>query len=283
MCALALVCATANASARELVQTKTRVRGFELSRAQSVGHHERVSLERHPGFPRLQLQPCVRPAPLWSWPGQNPYRWRDPSGRIGFDGQSTDRATGSPQDWGDPAFGKGAAAGAGAGALGALAALSGSLEAGVAGLITRALASPSAIARWAGIGASASIATAKGCAEAPTSSAPVNVSPMVAELRALGPVPGFQVHHLLPEYLGKMLGYTTQQMAEHPGTFVSQWSHTGAANPAAIHKAIAQYLPPMANGSRATYSAAEIREGLQRAYADLGRSDLFGAIEHLIP
>lgn len=54
---------------------------------------------------------------------------------------------------------------------------------------------------------------------------------------------GFQVHHILPEYLGKMLGYTTQQMAEHPGTFISQWSHTGALNPAAMHKAISLVEP----------------------------------------
>jgi hypothetical protein len=109
-----------------------------------------------------------------------------------------------------------------------------------------------------------------------------NVSPTVAELRALGSVKGFQVHHILPEYLGKMLGYTSQQMTAHPGTFISQWAHTGALNPAAMHKAISRYLPPMVNGQRATYSAAQIRGGLQQAYADLGRSDLFGAIEHLI-
>jgi filamentous hemagglutinin len=62
-----------------------------------------------------------------------------------------------------------------------------------------------------------------------------DVIPTVNELRALGPVPGFQVHHLLPEYLGKMLGYTSEQMAEHPGAFISQWAHTGAGNEAAVH------------------------------------------------
>jgi hypothetical protein len=48
---------------------------------------------------------------LWSWPGQNPFRWADPSGRIGFDGPSTDRAIGSPQDWGDASFVTGMEAG----------------------------------------------------------------------------------------------------------------------------------------------------------------------------
>jgi hypothetical protein len=110
-----------------------------------------------------------------------------------------------------------------------------------------------------------------------------NVSPTVAQLLALGPVKGFQVHHILPQYLGKMLGYTAEQMTEHPGTFISQWSHTGALNPLALHKAISHYLPPMVDGQKATYSAAQIRGGLQQAYADVGSSDLFGAIEHLIP
>jgi hypothetical protein len=62
---------------------------------------------------------------LWSWPGQNPFRWRDPSGRIGMDGASTDRAIGAGQNWADPAFlrglNQGAAAGAAFNALGAAA------------------------------------------------------------------------------------------------------------------------------------------------------------------
>jgi RHS repeat-associated protein len=42
---------------------------------------------------------------LWGWPGQNSIRWRDPSGRIGMgDSASSDRAIGSPQNWGDSSF-----------------------------------------------------------------------------------------------------------------------------------------------------------------------------------
>jgi RHS repeat-associated protein len=109
-----------------------------------------------------------------------------------------------------------------------------------------------------------------------------NVVPTVGELRTLGTVRGFQVHHLLPEYLGKMLGYTSEQMLEHPGAFISQWAHTGAANPEAVHKAISTYLPPMVNGSKAIYTAAEIRAGLQAAYESLGKSSWFDVVAHLI-
>ena len=106
-------------------------------------------------------------------------------------------------------------------------------------------------------------------------------SPTVAALRAIGPVKGFQAHHLLPEYLGKMMGFTRAQMRGHPGTLISQWAHTGKLNPAAVHKAISKYLPPMVNGQRATYTSAQIRTGLERAYGDLGRRDLWDAIAHL--
>ena len=42
---------------------------------------------------------------LWAWPGQNPIRWRDPTGRIGMgDAPSSDRAIGSSQNWSDPSF-----------------------------------------------------------------------------------------------------------------------------------------------------------------------------------
>jgi hypothetical protein len=74
-CALPVVCAAANAaSARKLVS-------FELSRRQRAEHRELASLESYPGLPRLQLQPCARPAAFWSWLGRNQPRWRDPSGR----------------------------------------------------------------------------------------------------------------------------------------------------------------------------------------------------------
>ena len=163
LCALALVCATANASARELVQTKTRVRGFELSRAEHAEHRERVSLERHPGFPHLQLQPCVRPAPLWSWPGNNPYRWRDPSGRVGFDGASTDRAIGAGQDWGGPSFQSGMAWGGFAGAVAGVGALFGSIEAGAWGLVSSLVRSPVAALRVAGAAAGGAALSVKNC------------------------------------------------------------------------------------------------------------------------
>jgi len=110
----------------------------------------------------------------------------------------------------------------------------------------------------------------------------INISPTVSELRGIGPIKGFQVHHILPEYLGKMLGYTPKDMMLHPGAFVSRWAHTGAPNPAAIHKAIARYLPPMVKHKKAIYTAPQIGVGLQRAYGDLGFDDYYSAIEHLI-
>lgn len=81
---------------------------------------------------------------------------------------------------------------------------------------------------------------------------------------------------------GKMLGYTTKEMESHPGTLVSQWSHTGAANPEALHKAIAAELPPMVSGQRATYTIDQISSGLKNVYESLGRSDLFRSIQSLI-
>ncbi len=106
---------------------------------------------------------------LWSWPGQNPFRWRDPSGRIGFDGQSTDRAIGAGQDWGDPAFQRGMnqgfAAGALLGALGVEAA-GGGISLGISGFLTRLSASPAALLRWLGLAGAASTQLVKGCADA---------------------------------------------------------------------------------------------------------------------
>jgi RHS repeat-associated protein len=100
---------------------------------------------------------------LWSWPGQNPFRWADPSGRIGFDGPSTDRAIGSPQDWGDPSFGRGQQYGFAAAVLAGVAGFAGSIEGAVAAIIGRALASSSVGIRTAGVIGSAAIGGAKEC------------------------------------------------------------------------------------------------------------------------
>jgi RHS repeat-associated protein len=107
------------------------------------------------------------------------------------------------------------------------------------------------------------------------------VSPTVSELRQLG-VKGFQAHHGLPEYLGKMLGYTSKQMAEHPGILVSQFRHTGKLNPNAIHKAISKYLPPSTRFKKVNYSPQQIRQGLQKAYNDLGMPEMYKEIAPLI-
>ncbi|GBH08900.1 hypothetical protein KPSA1_02288 [Pseudomonas syringae pv. actinidiae] len=47
-----------------------------------------------------------------------------------------------------------------------------------------------------------------------------------------------------------MLGYTKNDMLDHPATLITQHSHTGKANPEAMHKAISKYLPPLAGGKR---------------------------------
>ncbi|MGI2184074.1 SpvB/TcaC N-terminal domain-containing protein [Shewanella oncorhynchi] len=107
------------------------------------------------------------------------------------------------------------------------------------------------------------------------------VNPTVVELRALGQK-GFQAHHILPEYLGKMLGYTSKEMASHPGILVTQWAHTGKLNPDALHKTISKYLPPMVGGRKASYSADQISVGLEKAYGDLGRPELYNSINGLI-
>lgn len=104
-------------------------------------------------------------------------------------------------------------------------------------------------------------------------------SPTVQELQGIA-TKGFQAHHILPQYLGKMLGYTTQQMLSHPGTMVTQWKHTGALNPEALHKAINQFLPAMVNGQRVTYTANQIQVGLEKAYNQLGRSDLYRSVKN---
>jgi RHS repeat-associated protein len=114
---------------------------------------------------------------LWSWPGQNPFRWRDPSGRIGMDGASTDRAIGAGQNWADPAFlrglNQGAAAGAAFNALGAAAIFGGAglftgaaIEQGVSLGLARLASSPMGVLRWLGLLGTASGQVVKGCADA---------------------------------------------------------------------------------------------------------------------
>ncbi|PZW63606.1 filamentous hemagglutinin [Pseudomonas sp. URMO17WK12:I1] len=120
------------------------------------------------------------------------------------------------------------------------------------------------------------IAGAKGTAQV----VPDVISPTYRELQGLNK--GFQAHHTLPQYLGKMLGYTKNDMLDHPATLITQYSHTGKVNPDAMHKAISKYLPPMVGGKPATYTPGQISSGLQKAYGDIGRPELFDSIKHLI-
>jgi RHS repeat-associated protein len=108
------------------------------------------------------------------------------------------------------------------------------------------------------------------------------VNPTHAELISINAGTKLQSHHLLPKYLGKMLGYTEKQMLDHPATLITQFSHTGKMNPNAMHKAISNYLPPMIRGNQAVYSNSQIRIGLQNAYNDIGRPELFNSISPLI-
>jgi len=86
----------------------------------------------------------------------------------------------------------------------------------------------------------------------------------------------------MPQYLDEMLGYTKKDMPDHPATLITQFSHTGKINPKAMHKAISKYLPPIAGGKKANYSAETIRSGLQNAYNDIGRPELFKSVNNLI-
>jgi len=79
-----------------------------------------------------------------------------------------------------------------------------------------------------------------------------------------------------------MLGYTKNDMLDHPATLITQYSHTGKVNPDAMHKAISKYLSPMVGGKPATYTSGQISSGLQKAYGDIGRPELFDSIKHLI-
>ncbi|OIN46551.1 hemagglutinin [Pseudomonas azotoformans] len=127
----------------------------------------------------------------------------------------------------------------------------------------------------------AAINAAKGGgAKAPGQSVPDVISPTYRELQGLNK--GFQAHHTLPQYLGKMLGYTKNDMLDHPATLITQYSHTGKINPDAMHKAISKYLPPMVGGKPATYTPGQISSGLQKAYGDIGRPELYDSIKHLI-
>jgi len=109
---------------------------------------------------------------------------------------------------------------------------------------------------------------------------PEVLSPTYRELQGLNK--GFQAHHILPQYLGKMLGYTKNDMLDHPATLITQYSHTGKVNPDAMHKAISKYLPPMVGGKQANYTSGQIWEGLQKAYSEIGRPELFDSVKHLI-
>ncbi|HEX2873267.1 MAG TPA: RHS repeat-associated core domain-containing protein, partial [Polyangiaceae bacterium] len=111
---------------------------------------------------------------LWSWPGQNPFRWRDPSGRIGFDGESTDRAIGADQDWGDPGFRSGMMGGGVAGAALGGVLLAGPVEFAVAAIRLRLSLMRAAAARAAAAALSAAIGGARACSDngsSPVSSA----------------------------------------------------------------------------------------------------------------
>jgi hypothetical protein len=108
------------------------------------------------------------------------------------------------------------------------------------------------------------------------------VNPTYAELKSINAGTKLQAHHILPQYLGKMLGYTEKQMLNHPATLITQFSHTGKMNQNAMHKAISNYLPPMIRGKQAIYSNSQIRVGLQNAYNDIGRPELFNSISPLI-
>ncbi|GEA11991.1 FG-GAP-like repeat-containing protein [Alteromonas sp. KUL49] len=100
-------------------------------------------------------------------------------------------------------------------------------------------------------------------------------SPTYRELAGL--VKGFEAHHILPQYLGKQLGYTQKQMLDHPAILIPKFKHTGALNPDAYHKVINRYLP-----RNQTYTPQQIRGGLQRAYEDLGKPELYRSVEGLI-
>ena len=124
-------------------------------------------------------------------------------------------------------------------------------------------------------GRAASGASSKG-----GSTTPAEISPTYRELQGINK--GFQAHHTLPQYLGKMLGYSKNDMMDHPATLITQYSHTGKLNPDAMHKAISKYLPPMVGGKAASYTPDQISTGLQKAYGDIGRPELFKSVQHLI-
>jgi hypothetical protein len=50
------------------------------------------------------------------------------------------------------------------------------------------------------------------------------ISPTYRQLQGLNK--GFEAHHILPQYLGKMLGYTKKQMMDHPATSIPKFKHT---------------------------------------------------------
>jgi RHS repeat-associated protein len=103
----------------------------------------------------------TRGGTLWSWPGNNPFRWRDPSGRFGYDDfESWMMAHGE-----DLALGVAAVSVAPIAIYAAGAAAAGA-ELGVAALIARLGGSALPAARLAGAGIGAVAGGAKGCGDA---------------------------------------------------------------------------------------------------------------------
>jgi filamentous hemagglutinin len=102
--------------------------------------------------------------------------------------------------------------------------------------------------------------------------------------RQLSPwgVQTIQIHHILPRYLGKMIGYKESDMLDHPAAMLTQWEHQGKANADAVHKLITAYLPLKRNGVKMKYTAEQIDDGLFGAYHSLGLDDWYYAVEPLI-
>lgn len=98
---------------------------------------------------------------------------------------------------------------------------------------------------------------------------PETISPAFQELR--GGNKGFQTHHILPRYLGEMMGYSRSQMVDHLATLITQYAHQGAKNSASMHGVISEYLPSSSRSKKIDYSSEQIREGLRNAYDDLSR------------
>src|SRR5688572_6192487 len=103
-----MLCTANHASAHPVAQTKTRVWDFESAALLNTWPAALASQQTHPENPPPQCRTRVsfpsrsrvwspelgsfleadefgfltRTGTLWSWPGQNPLRYRDPSGRF---------------------------------------------------------------------------------------------------------------------------------------------------------------------------------------------------------